>query len=180
VNEEIVHGFPSDRELQEGDIVSLDVGVKRKGFFSDAAKTFAVGEVGAEANQLVRITQEALAAGIENAIPGKRLRDISCAVRKVVEQNGFSVIKRFVGHGIGESLHEKPEVPNYDSAWQCDVELMPGMCLAIEPMVAAGDGTIKILDDGWTAVTRDSSLAAHFENTVALTRNGPEILSADT
>lgn len=180
VNEEIVHGLPSDRELHEGDIVSLDVGVKRRGFFSDAAKTFVVGETDRETLRLVDITHKALEAGIEKAAPGNRLRDISRAVREVVEQNGFSVIKRFVGHGIGRSLHEKPEVPNYESAWQCDVELMTGMCLAIEPMVAAGSGAIKILDDGWTAVTRDSSLAAHFENTVALTRNGPEILSADT
>jgi len=179
VNDEIVHGLPSERKLNAGDIVSLDMGVRRNGFYSDAAKTYAVGEVGETALRLLEAARRALAAGVEQAVPGNRLRDISRAVQKTVEESGFTVVRRFTGHGIGASLHEKPEVPNVDSAWQADMELAAGMCLAIEPMLSAGNGTVKILDDGWTAVTKDSSLAAHFENTVALTSSGPEILSAD-
>lgn len=179
VNEEIVHGFPSERELKEGDIVSFDMGVVRDGFYADAAVTFPVGETDEEAARLIAATREALAAGIEQAVPGNRLYDISRAVQKVVDENGFSVIERFVGHGIGRKLHEKPEVPNSAPAGSPGIDLAAGMCLAIEPMAAAGAGAVKILDDRWTAVTRDSSLAAHFEHTVALTVNGPEILSAD-
>lgn len=179
VNEEIVHGFPSDRQLVEGDIVSFDMGVVHQGFYSDAARTYPVGKATDEADRLIEATRKALAAGIAKAAPGNRLHDVSRAVQRVIEENGFSVVRRFTGHGIGVDLHEKPEVPNRAGAGSNGMMLMAGMCLAIEPMAAAGAGTIRMLDDGWTAVTRDASLAAHFEDTVALTQNGPEILSAD-
>lgn len=180
VNEEIVHGFPSDRELKEGDIVSLDMGVIMNGFYSDAAITFPVGKTSGKALKLIEVTREAMAEGIKSAVPGNRLHDISRAVQKVVEGNGFSVVERFTGHGIGNRLHEKPEVPNKVPPGRSPgVELKAGMCLAIEPMVTAGTGDVRMLADKWTAVTRDASLAAHFEHTIALTENGPEILSAD-
>lgn len=179
VNEEIVHGFPSRRKLVEGDIVSFDMGVVRDGFYADAARTFPVGETSDEAARLVAATREALAAGVERAAPGNGLHEVSRAIQRVVRESGFSVIERFVGHGIGKSLHEKPQVPNSAPEGSPGITLVPGMCLAVEPMAAAGDGAVKILDDRWTAVTRDASLAAHFENTIALTENGPEILSDD-
>jgi len=177
VNEEVVHGFPSQRELKEGDIVSFDMGVVYKGFHGDAARTFAVGEVSEQAEKLMRVTRESLFAGIDRARDGNNLYDISGAVQKKVESEGFSVVRRFVGHGIGAKLHEKPEVPNFVPKGGSGVPLKSGMVLAIEPMVTTGSPEVVIKEDKWTAVTRDGSLAAHFEHTVAITADGPQILS---
>lgn len=177
VNEEVVHGFPSQRTLVEGDIVSVDMGVVYEGFYGDSARTFTVGEVSATANALLEITRESLYRGIEQARPGNELYDISRAVQEYVEGRGFSVVRRFVGHGIGRSLHEKPEVPNFVPSHSPSLPLKAGMVLAIEPMVTVGSPEVKVLDDNWTAVTRDGSLSAHFEHTVVVTGDGPEILS---
>ncbi|EPR42641.1 methionine aminopeptidase, type I [Desulfovibrio sp. X2] len=177
VNEEVVHGFPSQRTLVEGDIVSVDMGVVYEGFYGDSARTFTVGEVSATANALLEITRESLYRGIEQARPGNELYDISRAVQEYVEGRGFSVVRRFVGHGIGRSLHEKPEVPNFVPSRSPSLPLKAGMVLAIEPMVTVGSPEVKVLDDNWTAVTRDGSLSAHFEHTVVVTGEGPEILS---
>lgn len=176
VNEEVVHGFPSERILCEGDIVSVDFGVLYKGFYGDSAITIPVGEVSEAAKRLVRITEEALFHGIENACAGNRLGDISAAVQEHVESAGFSVVRDFVGHGIGRELHEDPPIPNYGRRGR-GIELKPGMVLAIEPMVNEGTNQIEIKADNWTAVTADSRLSAHFEHTVAITKNGPAILS---
>lgn len=176
VNEVVVHGFPSERILEEGDIVSFDVGVYHQGFYGDAARTFAVGTVSEEAKRLMHITEEALYAGIEKAKAGNDVYDIGDAVQKLVEGAGFSVVRRFVGHGVGAKLHEKPEVPNFRPA-QAGMPIQNGMVLAIEPMVCVGTYEVDILDDKWTAVTRDRKLAAHFEHSVAITPQGPEILS---
>lgn len=177
VNEEIVHGFPSDRLLKDGDIVSFDMGVVYEGFYGDSAKTFTVGEVSGKANALLDATREALACGIEQARPGNDLYDISKAIQEYVEGKGMHVVRRFVGHGIGRNLHEKPEVPNFVPQGAPTIPLKAGMVLAIEPMVTLGTPEVKVLDDKWTAVTRDGSLAAHFEHTVVVTGDGPEILS---
>lgn len=177
VNEEVVHGFPSERVLQEGDIVSFDMGVVYKGFYGDSARTFPVGKVSEEAQRLMTITRESLMKGIEQACSGNDLADIARAVQQHVESNGFQVVRRFVGHGIGSSLHEKPEVPNFVPAGFTGVPLKPGMVLAIEPMVTVGTYEVEILDDNWTAVTRDRKLSAHFEHSIAITAHGPEILS---
>ncbi len=177
VNEQVVHGFPSERPLIEGDIVSIDFGVKFQGFYGDTAKTFPVGSIDKDAAHLLDVTRESLFKGIAQALPGNDLYDISRAVQEYVEACGYSVIKRFVGHGIGRSLHEKPEVPNYVPKNCSRVALKPGMVLAIEPMVAMGSDQVEILSDGWTAVTSDRSLAAHFEHSVAITKDGPLILS---
>lgn len=178
VNEEVVHGFPSTKRiLQEGDIVSFDFGVVYEGFFGDAARTVGVGVVSAEAERLMRITQEALLLGVAEAKAGNTLNDVSAAVQSHAEANGFSVIRRFVGHGIGRSLHEKPEIPNFVPALGPALPLKSGMVLAIEPMLAVGDYEVDILADNWTAVTRDRKLAAHFEHSVAVTAHGPDILS---
>lgn len=177
VNEEIVHGFPSDRELAPGDIVSFDMGVVFEGFHGDSARTFPVGDIPAETQRLLAVTKESLMLGIDQARVGNQLYDISAAVQKHVEDAGFSVVKRFVGHGIGRKLHEKPEVPNFVPKGLTGVPLKPGMVLAIEPMVCMGEGDVEILADNWTAVTKDRSLSAHFEHSVAVTQNGPVILS---
>lgn len=177
VNEEIVHGFPSKRVLKDGDIVSFDMGVLHEGFYGDAAKTFTVGEVSAKGIALLDVTREALARGIEQARPGNDLYDISRAIQQFAEGRGYNVVRRFVGHGIGRSLHEKPEVPNFVPQGAPSVPLKAGMTLAIEPMVTLGSAEVRVLDDKWTAVTKDGSLAAHFEHTVVVTGNGPEILS---
>jgi len=177
VNEEIVHGFPSERELREGDIVSFDMGVVYDGFYGDAARTFTVGEVSAKAIALLDVTKEALRLGIEQVRPGNDLYDVSRAIQTFVEGRGYSVVKRFVGHGIGRSLHEKPEVPNFVPQGAPSVPLKAGMVLAIEPMVTIGSPEVRVLDDKWTAVTKDGSLSAHFEHTVVVTGNGPDILS---
>lgn len=177
VNEEIVHGFPSERVLEDGDILSIDFGVKFQGFYGDTAKTFPVGNVSTDAAHLLTVTQESLAQGIRQAASGNDLYDISRAVQECVEAHGYSVIKRFVGHGIGRSLHEKPEVPNFVPRTCTRLPLKAGMVIAIEPMVALGSDQVEILSDGWTAVTKDRSLSAHFEHSVAITKDGPVILS---
>jgi methionyl aminopeptidase len=177
VNEEVVHGFPSQRRLEPGDIVSFDMGVVYRGFYGDAALTVPVGEVAEKTADLLAVTRASLWEGIGAVKVGGSLTDVSRAVQKYVESRGYSVVKRFVGHGIGRSLHEKPEVPNFVAPGAKDVPLMPGMVLAIEPMVAAGGCDVEILADNWTAVTRDHSLSAHFEHTVALTQAGPVVLS---
>ena len=177
VNEEIVHGFPGKRVLAEGDIVSFDMGVVLDGFYGDSARTFTVGEISATARSLVDTTRQALMLGIEQVRDGGRLHDIARAVQGHAEVAGYSVVRRFVGHGIGRRLHEKPEVPNFVPAGGGDIPLMAGMVLAIEPMVTVGGPEVEVLADNWTAVTKDRSLAAHFEHTVAITRDGPEILS---
>ncbi len=176
VNDQVVHGFPSRRKLRKGDIVSLDFGVIREGFYGDSAITVAVGEITPEARKLMDVTRECLYLGIEKARPGNRLGDVSHAVQRHAEENGFSVVRKFVGHGIGRAMHEEPQIPNYGSAGT-GIELKAGMCLAIEPMINAGGYQVRIKRDGWTAVTADGKLSAHFEHTIAVTENGPVILS---
>jgi methionyl aminopeptidase len=176
VNEEIVHGIPGSRKLQDGDLVSLDFGVKYDGYYGDAAISVPLGEVSPTARALLAATEESLYAGIAQVKAGGHLTDISHAVQTVVEGAGFAVIREFVGHGIGRSLHEDPQLPNFGPPGRGPV-LQPGMTLAIEPMTAAGSWKVKILGDGWTAITADGSLAAHFEHTVALTEKGVLILS---
>jgi methionyl aminopeptidase len=176
VNEQVVHGIPSSQRLKEGDIVSVDLGVYMNGFYGDAAVTIPVGNVDAEASELIRVTEEALYLGIQNAVEGNRLYDISSAVQKHVEGHGFSVVRLFVGHGIGRELHEEPQIPNYGTAGQ-GARLRKGMTLAIEPMVNAGSHEVRILDDGWTAVTVDGKRSAHFEHTVVVTSGKPRILT---
>ncbi|MDI6753449.1 MAG: type I methionyl aminopeptidase [Thermodesulfobacteriota bacterium] len=176
VNEEVVHGIPSDRVLKEGDILSLDFGVIFDDFYGDAAITLPIGRISPEAERLLRVTEEALYLAIEEARPENRLQNISAAIQKHVEARGFSVVREFVGHGIGKHLHEKPQVPNFGVPGR-GVRLKPGMTLAIEPMINAGSYEVMILKDGWTAVTKDRSLSAHFEHSVAVTENGPDILS---
>lgn len=176
VNEQVVHGFPNDRPLREGDIVSVDMGVVYDGFVGDAARTFAVGNVGDEARRLMRITEESLYVGIEKARAGNDVYEIGAAVQKYVENAGLNVVRRFVGHGVGANMHEKPEVPNFKPKTS-GLMLHNGMVIAIEPMVTAGTYEVDILPDKWTAVTRDGKLAAHYEHSVAITQNGPEILS---
>ena len=176
VNEEVVHGIPSDRVLREGDILSLDFGAIYEDYYGDAATTLAVGRISAEAERLMRVAEEALYLAIDQARPENRLQDISAAIQRHVESHGFSVVRDFVGHGIGKYLHEKPQVPNFGEPGR-GIRLKPGMTLAIEPMINAGGYEVMILQDGWTAVTKDRSLSAHFEHSVAVTENGPYILS---
>ena len=177
VNEEIIHGIPSGRLLQEGDIVSLDFGVLYEGFYSDSAVTVAVGRTTDEALRLIESARKGFFAGLEQVREGRRLSDVSAAIQRSVEGDGFSVIRQFVGHGIGRALHEGPQIPNFGAPGR-GPKLKPGMTLAIEPMIALGGWEVDVLEDGWTAVTRDRSPSAHYEHTVALTENGPEILSA--
>jgi methionyl aminopeptidase len=177
VNDEVVHGIPSrKRVLRAGDVVGLDFGVRRRGYFGDSARSVAVGEVSPGAQRLLDVTREALDRAIAAARPGGRVGDIGAAVQSFVEAQGYSVVRDFVGHGIGQRLHEPPQVPNFGVAGT-GVRLAPGMVLALEPMVNAGSPEVRTLDDGWTAVTVDGSLSAHFEHTVAITEQGPEILS---
>jgi methionyl aminopeptidase len=175
-NDQVVHGFADNRPLQEGDIISIDFGVFYKGFYGDSAITVAVGELDDETQRLVTATRESLERAIEKTVPNGRLSDISHAVQSWVEPKGFSVVREFVGHGIGRNLHEAPQIPNYGQAGQ-GPRLKTGMTLAIEPMINAGVSGVKILEDGWTAVTQDGRRSAHFEHTVAITDNGPEILT---
>jgi methionyl aminopeptidase len=178
INEEVIHGIPSgQRVLREGDILSIDVGASLEGYFGDSAITVPVGQVSEEAARLLTVTEEALYKAIEVARPGGRVSDIGHAVQKHVEAYGFSVVREFVGHGIGQKMHEDPQVPNYGEAGR-GPRLAEGMVLAIEPMVNAGKPAVKVLSDGWTAVTRDKSLSAHFEHTVAITASGAWILTA--
>ncbi len=179
VNSEVVHGFPSDRPLEEGDIISLDYGVYHNGYYGDSAITVAVGQVSATALRLLEVTRESLYKGIERAREGNRLGDISCAVQSHAEKAGFSVVRDYVGHGIGKDLHEDPPVPNFGVCGR-GVTLKSGMVLAIEPMINEGAYRVRVQPDGWTVVTDDGSLSAHFEHTVAITDDGPVILSSRT
>jgi methionyl aminopeptidase len=176
VNEQVVHGIPSKRPLVAGDIVSIDMGARLDGFFGDCAVTVPVGEITPSAAALLRVTEEALFDGIDAVKPGARVSDIGAAVQRRVEANGFSVVREFVGHGIGTALHEEPQIANYGPGGR-GPRLSEGMVLAIEPMVNLGKPAVKVLADGWTAVTRDGSLSAHFEHTVVVTRDGAEILT---
>ena len=176
VNDEVVHGIGGERELHFGDIVSVDVGVTHKGFIGDTARTFAVGGCGVLAQRLLDVTEQALYLGIAAARPENRVTDISRAVQTFVENNGFSIVREFVGHGVGRSVHEEPQVPNFVDPKMND-RRRPGMTIAIEPMVNAGQPGVKILKDGWTVVTQDGSLSAHFEHTVLVTDGEPEILT---
>lgn len=176
VNDQVVHGIPSNLRLREGDILSIDLGVYLEGFYGDGAITLPVGKISPSAERLLRVTEDALYIGIEKARPGNRVSDISSAIQRYVESHGYSVVRSFVGHGIGRSLHEEPQVPNYGSPGQ-GPRLREGMTLAIEPMVNEGTYDIKILDDGWTVVTADRKLSAHYEHTVAITENGARILT---
>jgi methionyl aminopeptidase len=178
INEEVIHGIPSgQRVLREGDILSIDCGASLEGYFGDSAITLPVGQVSEEAARLLTVTEEALFKAIDVARPGGRVSDIGHAVQRHVEAYGFSVVREFVGHGIGQKMHEEPQVPNYGEAGR-GPRLAEGMVLAIEPMVNAGKPAVKVLSDGWTAVTRDKSLSAHFEHTVAITASGAWILTA--
>ena len=176
VNDEIVHGIPSNRVLREGDIIGLDYGVIYEGFYGDSAITVGVGKVSEQAQRLMGVTEQSLYEGIEQLRDGKRLGDLGSVVQKIAEDAGFSVVRAFVGHGIGKKLHEEPPVPNYGEPDR-GLRLREGMVLAIEPMVNAGSHEVEIKEDGWTAVTKDGSLAAHFEHSVAITKTGPVILS---
>jgi methionyl aminopeptidase len=176
VNEEIVHGIPSGRVLKDGDIVGIDFGVIYDGFYGDSAVTVGIGKISQDARHLMQVTERALYRGIEHLRDGKRLGDLSAAIQQTVEAAGFSVVRAFVGHGIGKHLHEDPPVPNYGEP-ERGLRLKAGMVLAIEPMVNAGSWEVKMKEDGWTAVTGDGSLSAHFEHSVAITENGPYILS---
>ena len=176
VNDEIVHGIPGPRELGEGDIVSLDFGAACEGYHGDSAVTLTLGPVSPEVQKLVDATRDALDLGIEQMVPGHRLSDIGHAVQVRAESDGFSVVRQFVGHGIGREMHEPPQIPNYGPAGR-GPRLRPGMVFAIEPMVTAGSPDVEILEDEWTAVTADGSLAAHFEHTILITENGPEVLT---
>ena len=176
VNEEIIHGIPGNREILPGDIVSIDVGVEKDGFCGDGARTFGAGEISAENQKLLTVTEKSLMEGILQAQNGNRLGDISHCIQKIVEDAGFGVVRNFTGHGIGRNLHEDPDVPNYGKAGR-GVRLTKGMVIAIEPMVTVGTHKNKTMSDDWTVVTLDGSCAAHFEHTVAITEFGPEILT---
>lgn len=176
INEEVVHGIPGSRRLRQGDIISIDVGAVYKGYYGDAAVTVPVGEVTPEARRLIEVTREALNKGLEKAAEGNHLTDISFAIQSYVESNGFSVVRNYVGHGIGNQMHEEPQIPNFGKPGR-GPRLKEGMVLAIEPMVNAGDWQVEVLPDNWTVVTLDRKLSAHFEHTVAVTKNGGEILT---
>ena len=176
VNEQVVHGLAGPRVLQFGDIVSVDVGVVHNGFIGDTARTVAVGGCGVLAQKLMDVTEKSLYEGIAQAVSGKRITDISRAIQAYVETNGFSVVREFVGHGVGRSMHEEPQIPNFVDP-KSNQKLRPGMTLAIEPMVNAGASGVKILNDGWTVVTQDGQLSAHFEHTVLITEGEPEIMT---
>ena len=176
VNSTVIHGIPGGYTLKEGDIVSIDVGAYYKGFHGDCAATFACGAISAEAQRLIDVTKQSFFEGIRFAKKGNRVQDISRAVQAHVESNGFSVVRSFVGHGVGRQLHEEPEVPNFVSSYR-GPRLLPGMTIAVEPMVNAGSYDVKVLKDGWTTVTSDGKLSAHYENTVLITDGEPEILT---
>jgi methionyl aminopeptidase len=176
VNEQIVHGLASDRRVEFGDIISLDVGVIYNGFIGDNARTVAVGGCSVQAQRLMDVTEAALYEGIAQAVPGNRVVNISRAIQRYVESHGCSIVREFVGHGVGRSMHEEPQVPNFDEG-KSSPKLRPGMTLAIEPMVNAGGPGVKVLKDGWTVVTKDGQLSAHFEHTILVTESEPEILT---
>ena len=180
INEEVVHGIPSaHRRIKEGDIVGLDLGCIVEGYYADCAFTLAIGDVPPKVQSLLEVTRESLDVAIAECHAGRRLSDVSHAVQTHVERHGFAVVRAFVGHGIGRALHEDPQIPNFGDPGR-GPQLRPGMVLAIEPMVTMGSWEVKVLDDGWTAVTRDGSLAAHFEHTIAITETGPEVLTSRT
>lgn len=177
INNQVIHGIPSDKQkIHNGDIVSVDLGAMFEGYHGDNAATFAVGDISDEAKRLIDTTRESLYEGIKMARAGNRIGDIGSAVQRYVELHGFSVVRDFVGHGVGTSLHEAPEVPNFGTPGR-GIRLMPGMTLAIEPMVNVGKPDVKVLPDGWTVITRDGSLSAHFEHTIAITSDGPQIMT---
>ncbi|SJZ98809.1 type I methionyl aminopeptidase [Selenihalanaerobacter shriftii] len=176
INEQVVHGIPDSRRLESGDIIGLDIGAVKNGYYGDAAQTLAVGEVSSEAQKLMKVTKDSLNAAIEAAVIGNRLSDISHAVQNFVEAEGFSVVRNFVGHGIGSKMHESPQVPNFGPPGN-GPRLKEGMTLALEPMVNVGDYRVETLDDGWTVVTKDRKLSAHFEHTIAITDSGSKILT---
>lgn len=176
VNEELVHGIPGDRKLNDGDIISIDIGAYYNGYHGDSAWTYAVGSVSDEAENLLKVTEESLYKGLEKAIPGDRLSNISHAIQTYVEEHGFSVVREYVGHGVGQDLHEDPQIPHYGPPNK-GPRLRPGMVLAIEPMVNAGSRYVKTLADGWTVVTQDKKYCAHFEHTIAIVEDGYEILT---
>lgn len=176
VNEEVVHGMPGKRTLKKGDIIGVDVGAIVKGFYADAARTFAVGGVDAASQKLMDVTREAMMKGIEQAVDGNHVGDISAAVQAHAEAHGFSIVREYVGHGIGRALHEEPQVPNFGRAGQGPV-LREGMAIAIEPMVNAGGFEVKVLEDGWTVVTKDNKRSAHFEQTVLIGKKKAEIIT---
>ncbi|MDO8643376.1 MAG: type I methionyl aminopeptidase [bacterium] len=176
INEEVVHGIPSERCLEEGDIIGIDCGVIFEGYYGDSARSLPVGKVSSEAKKLLEVTQESLNRGLAQVVNGNRVHDISWAVQSWGEENGFSIVRDFVGHGIGRQLHEEPQVPNFGEP-HTGQRLATGIVLAIEPMLNCGGPEVVILDDGWTVVTKDKRLSAHFEDTIALTENGPEILT---
>jgi methionyl aminopeptidase len=176
VNDEVVHGIPTNRILLEGDIISIDCGAILNGYHGDAARTFPVGKVSNEATMLIEVTKNSFFKGVEKAIIGNRLSDISAAIQYYAEEHGYSVVRDFVGHGIGKSMHEDPEVPNYGTPSK-GPKLVHGMVLAIEPMINIGKHYVKVKSNKWTVITRDGSLSAHYENTVAITKDGPEILT---
>jgi methionyl aminopeptidase len=177
INEEVVHGIPGKRKLKEGDIISLDVGAKLNDYFGDAACTMPVGKISKQTQRLLAATKGALSAGISKAKEGNHLFDISCTIQTYAESSGYSIVRKFVGHGIGRHMHEEPEIPNFGGLGLGPV-LKAGMVLAIEPMVNEGKPEVEILEDNWTAVTKDKKLSAHFEHTVCITKNGSEILTA--
>ena len=177
INNEVIHGIPAkNRILKSGDIVSVDLGAEFEGYNGDNAATFACGDVSDEAKRLMEVTKESLYEGIRHALPGGRVGDISAAVQQYVESRGYSVVRKYVGHGVGTSLHEAPEIPNFGVSGR-GVRLVPGMTIAIEPMVNAGSYDVKVMPDGWTVLTSDGSLSAHFEHTVAITADGPKIIT---
>ena len=177
INNEVIHGIPSkNRVIKSGDIVSIDLGAKFEGYHGDNAATFACGDVSEEAKRLIDTTRESLYEGIAAAVSGGRLGDIGAAVQQYVEKRGYSVVRQFVGHGIGTQLHEAPEVPNFGTHGR-GIRLMPGMTLAIEPMINMGSYDVKVMPDGWTVLTKDGSLSAHFEHTIVITPDGPQILT---
>ncbi len=178
IDEVIVHGIPDSRKIKDGDLVSVDIGVFKNGFHGDAARTYLVGNVSKEKQRITEVVREALEEGIKAAKPGARLSDVSSAIQKYAERNGFSVVRDLVGHGVGRNLHEDPQVPNYGEPGQGPV-LKPGMVLAIEPMINAGTFEIETLEDGWTIVTADRKISAHWENTIAITEDGIEILTVN-
>lgn len=178
VNDEVIHGIPGGRKLEEGDIVSIDVGAYFEGFHGDCAATFPCGRISPEAERLIAVTEQSFWEGIRHARPGQRISDISHGVQQYVEANGFSVVRAYVGHGVGAKLHEAPEVPNFGPAGH-GPRLTPGMTMAVEPMVNAGVWEIRVLPDGWTVKTADGRLSAHYENTILITDGEPEVLTVD-
>ena len=182
INEQVIHGIPSSRTLAFGDVVSIDIGVTKDGFIGDCAATFIVGDsdINPEAQKLVEVTRRSFYEGLKFARPGYRVSDISRAIQNCAEESGYSVVRKYVGHGVGSKLHEPPEVPNFveNPRRKADPRLLPGMTLAVEPMVNAGGAEVKVLDDGWTVITADGKNSAHYENTILITRGKPEILTA--